>query len=124
MIQFAEKLGIIDDPKNKNHPKVIHTYPVPRGGGLAIFAAVFLTSILFLPLDKHLLGILVGAFVLTALGVIDDKKDLSPYKRLAIQFLAAGIPIIAGIGIAFATIPFLGKIDLSPATDCFRIIGR
>ena len=39
VIKLAEKIGIIDDPRKKTHPKVIHTYPTPRGGGLAIFIA-------------------------------------------------------------------------------------
>ena len=64
VIILAKKIGIIDDPKNKTHPKIIHTYPVPRGGGLSIFAGIALTSLIFLPIDKHLIGILLGLTVL------------------------------------------------------------
>ena len=113
VIKFANKLGAIDDPKKSKHPKVIHTYPVPRVGGLAIFIAVFIASVVFLPLDKHLKGILAGAIILTIMGVLDDKYDLNPYLRLAISFFAAGMPIIAGIGISFISSPFNGIIDLS-----------
>ncbi len=42
------KKGWLDDPKDSSHPKVVHTYPVPRGGGVALYLAVFLSSILFL----------------------------------------------------------------------------
>jgi UDP-GlcNAc:undecaprenyl-phosphate GlcNAc-1-phosphate transferase len=113
IIRFANKVGIIDDPKKHHHPKVIHTYPVPRGGGLVIFIAITITSVLFLPLDKHLVGILGGVILLAILGFVDDKIDLNPYFRLAVQFLAASMPIIAGIGIAFLTNPMGGIIDLS-----------
>jgi UDP-N-acetylmuramyl pentapeptide phosphotransferase/UDP-N-acetylglucosamine-1-phosphate transferase len=34
VIRLAKRLDIIDDPSKHKHPKVIHTYPVPRGGGL------------------------------------------------------------------------------------------
>ena len=85
VIKFAQKIGIIDDPSKKKEVKVIHTYPVPRGGGLAIFVAIFLTSLIFLPLDKHLIGILSGAFILTLMGIIDDKYNLNPYLRLISQ---------------------------------------
>jgi len=113
VIKLAKKLNLIDDPRVHKHPKVIHTYPVPRGGGLAIFFAILLTVSIFVPFDKHLLGILGGAIVITVLGFFDDKYDLNPYFRLGIQFLAALIPIAAGIGIAFIADPFNKIIDLS-----------
>ncbi|MEK7111798.1 MAG: hypothetical protein AAB875_00565, partial [Patescibacteria group bacterium] len=64
-IKLAWRLGIIDDPKKHKHEKVIHTYPVPRGGVLPLFVAILLASLIFLPLDKHLKGILAGALVLS-----------------------------------------------------------
>jgi UDP-GlcNAc:undecaprenyl-phosphate GlcNAc-1-phosphate transferase len=124
IIKIAGRLGIIDDPKAHKHPKVIHTYPVPRGGGMAIFLAVTIASLIFLPFDKHLRGILAGATVLTVMGILDDKYDLSPYLRLGIQFLAASLPIIAGIGIAFITNPFNGILDLSQPQIQFELWGE
>ncbi|MFC1710514.1 glycosyltransferase family 4 protein [Patescibacteria group bacterium] len=124
VIKLAKKWGLVDDPKTHKHPKVIHTYPVPRGGGLAIFAAVFVTSLIFLPIDKHLIGILIGATILVILGLFDDKYDLNPYLRFAVQFIAAGIPIIAGIGIAFITNPFNGVLDLSQPQISFHLLGE
>jgi UDP-GlcNAc:undecaprenyl-phosphate GlcNAc-1-phosphate transferase len=107
VIRLAYKMGIVDDPKKQKHPKVIHTYPVPRGGGLAIFFGIMLASFAFLPTDKHLIGILLGASAIVAVGIIDDKYNLNPYLRLFIQFIAAGMPIIAGIGIPFIRLPLL-----------------
>ena len=124
VIKIAKKLGAIDDPKKSKHPKVIHTYPVPRMGGLAIFIAVFVASIIFLPFDKHLKGILAGAIVLTVMGILDDKYNLSPYLRLIISFLAAGMPIIAGIGISFISSPLSGMIDLSHPQIAFDLFGE
>lgn len=124
VIKFAKRLKIIDDPKVHKHPKVIHTYPVPRGGGLAVFLGVVIGALLFLPLDKHLAGILIGAGAVVALGLADDKFDLNPYLRLAIQFLSASIPIGAGIGIAFLSNPFGGILDLSHPQIVFDFLGR
>ena len=124
VIKLAKKWGIIDDPAKSRHPKVIHTYPVPRGGGLAIFVAILITTILFLPLDKHLRGILAGATIILVLGILDDKYDLSPYIRLLVQFAAAGAPIIAGIGIAFLSNPQGGIIDLSHPRINFFLLGE
>lgn len=124
VIKLAKKWGLIDDPAKSRHPKVIHTYPVPRGGGLAIFIAVFLSSIIFLPLDKHLIGILFGVIIITTLGILDDKYDLNPYLRLLVQFIAAGAPIIAGIGISFISSPLGGIIDLSHPQINFHLLGE
>jgi UDP-GlcNAc:undecaprenyl-phosphate GlcNAc-1-phosphate transferase len=124
VIKFAQKIGIIDDPKKHKHPKVIHTYPVPRGGGLPIFAAVFIASLIFLPFDKHLKGILAGIFFLTTIGILDDKYDLNPYLRLVAGFFAACLPIAAGIGISFISNPFNGIIDLSHPQIVFEFLGE
>lgn len=123
VIKLAWKIGIIDDPKKNKHPKVIHTYPTPRGGGLAIFSGILVSSLVFLPLDKHLTGILIGACLLIVVGILDDKYNLHPIKRLAIQFLVTGIPIAAGIGIAYLTNPFNGMVDLSQPQIGFSFFG-
>ena len=142
VIKLASKLGIIDDPKNSNHPKVIHTVPTPRGGGIPIFLALFATSLIFLPVDKHLIGIMAGAFVVCLVGFLDDKYDLNPYLRLVLGFFAASLPIAAGIGIAFIsnplavlnplagmsqiasiTNPFGGVFDLSHPQIVFSLFG-
>lgn len=124
IIKFAKKVGIVDDPKTHKHPKVIHTYPIPRGGGLALFIAVAATSFLFLPIDTHLLSIMLGASILAILGFLDDKYDLNPYVRLLVEFLAASIPIISGIGISFISNPLGGIVDLSQPQINLNILGE
>ena len=121
VIRLAKKLKIMDYPRKI--PKVIHTIPTPRGGGIPIFLSLSLSSLIFLPLDKHLSGILLGALVLTIMGYLDDRKDLNPYLRLILGFLAAGIPIAAGIGISFISNPFGGIIDLSHPQINFMLFG-
>ena len=123
VIRFAKTTGLVDDPQKNRHPKVIHTYPVPRAGGLAIAICVIICSIIFLPLDKHLTGILAGIVILSIMGLLDDKYNLNPYFRLGIQFLAASAPIAAGIGIAFVTNPFNGTFDLSFPRVSFEVLG-
>lgn len=125
VIRFAKKVGIIDDPKKHLHPKVIHTYPVPRGGGVAILVSIIITSIIFLPLDKHLVAILLGAIAITTIGVLDDKYDLNPHIRLVLQLFASGIPIVSGIGIAFIANPITKSvIDLSQPQINFVLFGE
>jgi len=124
VIRFAKKLGIIDDPLVNKHPKVTHTYPTPRGGGVAIFLGVAVAALIFLPLDKHLIGILTGALILIILGVVDDKYNLHPYIRLLVQFIAVLFPIASGIGISFINIPTSGIVDLSNPQITFYFLGE
>ena len=113
-IKIAKKIGIVDDPKIKKHPKVIHTYPVPRGGIMPIFASIIICILIFLPLDKHIAGIIIGALIILAMGILDDKYNLNPYLRILIGCFAASFPILAGIGISFINNPLAGGIlDLS-----------
>lgn len=104
----------LDDPKRQAHPKVIHTYPVPRGGGIPIMMAVGVTAVIFLGIDKYVIGILAGAAILTIAGVIDDIKDLNPYLRLGLGAVAAACTVAAGIKIGFISNPWGGVVDLHP----------
>src|SRR3990172_2773721 len=113
VIKFAKAIGAVDDPNINKHPKVIHTYPVPRAGGLATFIALTISSLIFLPPDKYLLSILLGGALIATIGTLDDKYNLNPYVRLLVQFLVAGIPIAAGIGVSFINLPFTGIIDFA-----------
>lgn len=124
VIKLAKKLGIVDDPSKNNHPKVIHTKPTPRGGGIPVFIAILLASLLFIPLDKHIISILSGAFVIFVMGFLDDKYNLNPYLRIFLGFVAALLPIASGIGISFLTNPLGGIIDLSNPilSDIFAMV--
>lgn len=125
VILLAKKLGLIDDPRKHKHAKVVHKYPVPRLGGLPIFLAL-LTGLFFLPLDKHLIGILLAAGLTFVVGYLDDKfeEKIHPLLRLLANFLAGGIVVAAGIGIAFVNNPFGGLIRLDQPQICFFFLGQ
>jgi len=114
VIKLARFWGLVDNPQKRYHPAHIHQGVIPRAGGLAIFSAVLITSFIFLPLDKHLIGILSGSLVIIIVGLLDDKYDLSPYLRLVTNFLAASCVVGAGIGIDFINNPLGGVINLRP----------
>lgn len=123
VIKLARRLKIIDNPKGKKHAKVIHSKPTPRGGGIPIFLSVLFMLLLILPIDKHILGILLGALVIALMGYFDDRYNLSPYTRLAVGAIAALIPISTGIGINFITNPIGGTINFSNwlVSDIFAV---
>lgn len=111
VIFFAKRFNLLDNPKTHIHPKVVHEYPVPRGGGLPIFCGL-LTALGFLPFNKSLKGIILGASIALIVGLLDDKfeEKISPKLRLITNFLAAGAVVGSGIGIAFISNPLTGGI--------------
>jgi UDP-GlcNAc:undecaprenyl-phosphate/decaprenyl-phosphate GlcNAc-1-phosphate transferase len=116
----------IEDPaikQQKTHNATALT-ALPRGGGLPIFIAVISVSLLFLPLDKHLVGILIASFLTLFIGLVDDVKDISPKFRIVTNLIAALIVVGSGIGIAYISSPFGGIIDLSAIQFNFNFIGQ
>jgi len=113
VIWLYRQLNWFEDPAVTKRIKDTHTYPVPRGGGIAVFIAIFIGVSIFLPLDLPIKGILLASLILTILGVIDDRLNPSPYLRLLVLVAAAGVVIASGISIKFVTNPFSGTINLS-----------
>ena len=91
---LANHVGAIDVPKDNRR---MHTVPIPRMGGLAIFIGFLLSVLIFSKeIDRGLQSILLGAIVLVILGVFDDKYALGAKLKLFIQLLAAAIVVFYG----------------------------
>ena len=107
-IFFLRKYKVIDDPKKHQHPAILHTKPIPRGGGIPMFFGVLLACLIFLPITKVIGAMLIAAFMSLLVGVLDDKFDVSPYLRFFINILSASIVVFMGANIPFITNPFGG----------------
>lgn len=112
VIYFTKKYGLIDDPKRK-HPAILHSKPLPRGGGIALFFGAFFASIILLPWNNITGAIFLSAFIALSIGVIDDalnakSKEISPYLRFLVNILCAVIIVGSGITVPFITHPFGG----------------
>lgn len=91
---LANHVGAIDVPKDNRR---MHTIPIPRMGGLAIFIGFLLSVLIFSKqIDQGLQSILLGAIVLVILGVFDDKYALGARFKLLVQILAASIVVFYG----------------------------
>lgn len=125
VIAVYKKYNWLDDPKKHTHLKVLHTRPIPRGGGIVVFLGILIPALLFLHIDKYLIAILTGALILTIVGIIDDIYDISPAFRLFIGFLVALIVVGAGIGIPYISNPFApGVIQLDQPRLLIPILGE
>ncbi len=110
VIYLYKKFKWLDDPEKETHAKKTHNKPVPRGGGLVIFAAVFIASLFFLSFDRYLVHIMVAAALLMIVGFLDDIYDLHPVIRLGTGLLASLIVVGSGIGIAYVSNPLGGDV--------------
>ncbi|MBS1707781.1 MAG: undecaprenyl/decaprenyl-phosphate alpha-N-acetylglucosaminyl 1-phosphate transferase [Armatimonadetes bacterium] len=97
VIQFAKDKGAMDDPTKDE--RRVHTQPIPRWGGLAVFpgflAAVVVSLSFAWPkgsFPMYLIGMVVCAAVLLAIGMVDDVKQLSAKVQL-LYLLAAGVVV-------------------------------
>lgn len=88
-IRILPRLGYVDKPGGRH----IHKNPVPRGGGIAVIFAFFITLALYgfggkssqavLPLFWRLFW---PAVVLCGLGLIDDRREMKSWQKLLGQF--------------------------------------
>ena len=100
---IAIKIGAVDVPKDKRR---MHDHPIPRLGGLAIFAGFVASILLFANVDRQLRGILLGACVIVAVGVVDDSHPLGAGIKFILQIVAALIAIWHGVIIEAIASPF------------------
>jgi len=110
VISFSKKEGLVDVPNERK----IHTKPISRLGGIAIWASTMLTFLClvlmsYYPYGKLMSGILLGSSLIFLLGLIDDVYGLGAKFKLLIQVSIATIVYLLGVQID--SIPFLG-IDL------------
>lgn len=101
--QLALRFGIIDQPAARK----LHRNPVPLLGGTAIYVAFFLALLVFgdrfrLP---QLVSILVGASLVSFLGIWDDRRGLRPLLKLLGQVVAALILVVADVQVQLFPAP-------------------
>lgn len=103
-------LGIVDRSTKKEHAKHIHSTPVPRGGGIPVYIAMFFATLMFVKVDAQIAGILLGGVILLLAGSLDDLLDVSPYLRLLIGVAAAIVVVLSGTVIGYVSNPFGGEV--------------
>ncbi len=123
-IFIAKKLHLVTDKKKRYHPAHTHTGVIPRGGGIPIFFALLLTVIFFLPINKILVGILLGSFLLVVVGTLDDYQDVSPYVRFGVNLFISTLVVMFGLGIPYISNPFGGVIRLDTWQIPIDFLGK
>lgn len=139
VIKYAWKWGMVDNPGGRK----IHTHPVPRAGGIAIFLGMLAAVLVQMygeyfmgwgeillggdAVNRELLGIFAGISVIFLVGLLDDFVDLSPLAKFVGQLFAAGIVVWSGTLIEFVGNPFGGGLiilgSLSIPVTLVYIVG-
>lgn len=111
--KIAFKVGAIAKPRKRD----MHKKPIPRMGGIAIFAGFMITFLIvfvIMPVMpvinwKQIFGITIGCFTIFFLGFFDDIYELNAKLKFLIQIAAASVVALSGIRIDFFFIPFIGS---------------
>ncbi len=102
--KWAVKWGFIDEPEARK----VHTRPIPRLGGVAIYLGSIGALAVF---DRfyfsQLISIVVGATIVSFMGVWDDYRGLRPLVKLCGQVIAALVLLLSGIQVSFLPSPIL-----------------
>ncbi|WP_298889092.1 glycosyltransferase family 4 protein [uncultured Serinicoccus sp.] len=109
--RMALRVGAITAVRDRD----VHSVPIPRLGGVAMLAGFAAAVVLGSQLPYHgqlfdatprLFGVLAAAVLITALGAVDDVRELDWMTKLAGQILAGGI--MAFYGVRLLSLPILG----------------
>lgn len=96
IMPFIKKVAIginaIDIPRNRH----IHTKPIPKLGGLAIFIGFLTGYMLFSEHSVTMNAVLIGSFFIILIGVIDDIVELDPLTKFIGQLIASCVIVFYG----------------------------
>lgn len=90
--KVAHHIGAIDYPNERK----VHKKPIPRLGGLAIFLSFLIGYMCFGQVTTQMISILIGSFIIIALGICDDIKPVPARYKFLVQTIAACIVVFYG----------------------------
>ncbi|KXK26149.1 MAG: putative undecaprenyl-phosphate N-acetylglucosaminyl 1-phosphate transferase [candidate division WS6 bacterium OLB20] len=99
---IAEKYHFVDLPAtmrkrtDKTLEQRLHDNVKPRLGALAVLIPFILIATTQIPMTTQLSGLFLGLIILTVVGVIDDRYELSGGVQFGFQILAAVIVVVTG----------------------------
>lgn len=94
IVKIAREKGLVAKPNGRTS----HTIPTPNLGGIAIFAGVIISSVVFtgISTSHELKYIMAGMLILFFVGLKDDLMPLPAYQKSIGQSLSALIILVPG----------------------------
>src|SRR5438046_2742743 len=93
LIPLLRRGALLDRPNERSS----HALPTPRGGGLAVVAAILVGWLALIGLGlvpRASLPILFGAVLLASISWLDDVRSLPPAARLIAQLAAVALAFL------------------------------
>ncbi|MGA0398240.1 MAG: UDP-phosphate glycosyltransferase, partial [Ilumatobacteraceae bacterium] len=107
VIVGLRRAGTFDLPNDRSS----HTEVVPRGGGIAIAVSVLAALLAAGSRDGTIIQLLLIALALAALGLLDDRRGMSPITRLGIQLLAGvAVGLVVGRASDYSAILLISSV--------------
>lgn len=91
---LAFKIGAIDVPLDQRR---MHKKPIPRIGGLAIFVAFTVSTLIFCEPSAQLYSIWIGGGILVVIGILDDIYRLPAMLKFVVQIGSAFVAVACGV---------------------------
>lgn len=110
VVRLAYRIGKVDAPDARK----VHTIPIPRLGGIAIFLGFMLGLAMLecivpgelFSLEGSMRGVLAGGTLMFLIGAIDDLRPLNAKLKFGLQIAAALLAYYFGVRIEFLSNPF------------------
>lgn len=96
LVPIIKKVAIHINAMDIPNARKVHTKPMPRLGGLAIFLSFLLGYILFGHITVQMISILIGGFILIILGICDDINSIKARYKFIVQIIAASVVVFYG----------------------------
>jgi len=101
--RLAHRAGVVDIPSDERR---MHMAAVPLLGGLAIYVAWLVSTLLLVDVTRPYWGIIGGATIVVAVGLFDDLYELEPIVKFIGQLLAIGVAVYFDVRITRVAVPF------------------
>ena len=110
----ARRRGWVAKPKADRW----HSKPTAMMGGVAIFASVAVTYLLFVPHTRDGWVVMGASAFLFVVGLVDDRLHIKPYQKLIGQVLGASLVVYFGV-----VLPWGWAASVGMALTIFWLIG-
>ena len=129
---LAARISFVAAPDDRR----VHSQLIPYGGGLAMFLA-FVAAMIVADHIANLhgiyqgssepLGVVLGAAIILAVGLLDDAHEISAPAKVAGQVLAAMVLVFLGATMFWLKVPLAGTVvlssDVTPLLTALWVIG-
>ncbi len=129
MVPFLRRWALDKQTVDLPDARKVHSAPIPRLGGIAVFLAFLFSALIFTPLSQSLRGLFAGALIIFATGIADDLDGLRSRNKFIGQIIGCMVTIVVGnlwlhnLGDLFGTGPILLPVWLGVPFTVFAVVG-